>query len=84
LSIDQLLGTLTAYEMRIIKDKPTSIEASFKSDKNDDSGANEIEAKIVRRLRKGSGKYQGKLPFKCFNYGNIGHFSYKCPHKKKG
>jgi hypothetical protein len=23
------------------------------------------------------------LPFKCFNYGNIGHFSYKCPQKRK-
>jgi hypothetical protein len=31
LSIDQLLGTLTAYEMRISKDKPTSREASFKA-----------------------------------------------------
>ena len=37
LSIDQLLGTLTSYEMRISKDKPTSREASFKEDKNEDS-----------------------------------------------
>jgi hypothetical protein len=37
----------------------------------------------VRRLKKGSGKYQGKLPFKCFSYGKIGHFASKCPHKKK-
>jgi chromosome segregation ATPase len=37
----------------------------------------------VRRLKKGSGKYQGKLPFKCFNYGKIGHFTSKFPHKKK-
>jgi hypothetical protein len=28
-------------------------------------------------------KYQGKILFKCFNYGRIGHFSSKCPHKKK-
>ena len=35
------------------------------------------------RLKKGSRKYQGKLPFKCFNYGNIGHFASKCPHQKK-
>jgi hypothetical protein len=63
LSIDQLIGTLTAYEMRISKD--------------------DIEAKFVIRLKKGSGKYQGKLPFKFFNYGKIGHFSSKCPHKEK-
>jgi hypothetical protein len=83
LSIDQIIGTLTAYEMRISKDKPTSREASFKEDKNEDSEPDEIEEKIVRRLKKGSGKYQGKFPFKCFNCGNIGHFASKGPHKKK-
>jgi hypothetical protein len=58
LSFDQLLGTLTAYEMRIVIDKPTSREASFKADKN-----HEIEEKFMKRLKKGSGKYQGKLPY---------------------
>jgi hypothetical protein len=82
LSIDQILGTLTTYEMRIGKDKPTSREASFIEDKNEDSELDEIEAKIVRRLKKGPGKYQGKFPFKCFNCGKIGHFSSKCPNKK--
>jgi len=32
---------------------------------------------------KGLGKYTGKLSFKCFNYGKIGHFSSKCPEKRK-
>ena len=36
LKFDQLLRTLTAYEMRIFKDKHTSREASFKADKNED------------------------------------------------
>jgi hypothetical protein len=83
LSIDQLLGTLTAYEMRINKDKSSTREASFKADKNIDSELDDIEEKFVRRLKKGSGKYQGKFPFKCFNCGNIVHFASKCPHQKK-
>ena len=80
--IEQLLGTLNSYEMRIGEDKPTSREASFKVYKNEDSEPDEIEEKIVRRLKKGSGKYQGKLPFKFLNCGKIGHFASKCPHKK--
>jgi hypothetical protein len=83
LSIDQILGTLTAYEMIISKDKSITREASFKEDKNIDSELDDIEAKFVRKLKKGSRKYQGKLPFKCFNYGKIGYFSSKRPHKKK-
>jgi hypothetical protein len=57
LSIDQLLGTLTAYEMRINKDKSITREASFKEDENIDSDLDDIEEKFVRRLKKGSGKY---------------------------
>jgi hypothetical protein len=69
--------------MRISKDKYTTREVSFKEYKNEEYEPDEIEEKFVRRLKKGSGKYQGKFPFKFFNYGKIGHFSSKCPHKKQ-
>jgi hypothetical protein len=73
LTLDQLLRTLTSYEMRITKGKSTTREASFKAEKNIDSNIDDIEKSFVRRLKKGSGQYKVKIPFKCFNCGNIGH-----------
>ena len=83
LPIDQLLRILTAYEMRIGKDKSTTREDSFKVDKKNDSEMDVVEEKIVRRMKKGSGKYKVKMPFKCFKCGKIGHFSSNCHHKNK-
>ena len=50
--------------MRISKDKSITREVSFKADKNVDSELDDIEENFVRRLKKGSGTYQGKFPFK--------------------
>jgi len=53
-----------------------------KSDEEETS--DELEVNFVRKLKKGTkGKYRGKLPFKCFNYGGVGHFVMKCPHNEK-
>jgi hypothetical protein len=41
------------------------------------------EANFIKKLQKGSGKYKGKLPFKCFNSGKVGHFGSKCPCLKE-
>jgi hypothetical protein len=69
--------------MRITKGKSTTREATFKEEKNTDFDIDEIEANLVRRPTKGSCIYKGKMPFKCFNCGKIGHFENKCPHKRK-
>ena len=84
--MDQLPGNLTAYEIRHPKGNSNVREASFKADKciemkeGTSSCSDEEEAKIFRILD--IGKYKGKLPFKCFNYGRVGHYASKFPHKK--
>jgi hypothetical protein len=99
ISMDELHGIFTAYEMRIEQENPDVKEASFKASKrskknkkeqeeynnnNDISEDDEEVANFVKRLNKGTnGRYRGKLPLICFNCDGIGHFANKCPHKKK-
>jgi hypothetical protein len=49
---------------------------------SDDSDEYEEMDNFIRKLKKGTGKYKGKLPFKCFNYGKIVHIVDKCPYAK--
>ena len=93
--INELQGVLTAYEMRTRQDKPKRREATFKEEKktmkkklkekecpscSEESNDEEIE-KFVRKLKRGTIKYKGKLRLICFNCGKIGYFSSKCPYK---
>ena len=41
----------------------------------------EEEANFVKNLQQGSGRFKGKLPFKCFAHGGVGHYSTKCPYR---
>ncbi|XP_059070607.1 uncharacterized protein LOC131860243 [Cryptomeria japonica] len=94
LTIDKLYGILTAYEMRTNVENPSKRETTFKASKkgkekeqkssesSEEDSEDEV-AHLVRKLKRGSGKYKGKLPLKCFNYGKIGHFASKCPYEKE-
>jgi hypothetical protein len=93
--MDELHGIFIAYEMRTEQENPDVKEASKRSNQkkkeqeeysssSDDSKDDEEVANFIKRLNKGTdSRYSVKLPLICFNCDGIGHFSKKCPHKKK-
>ena len=93
MTVDELHGIFTAYEMRTEQDGPSKKEATFKSSeepkkskalsKNQSENLDDDEALFIKKLERGTGKFKGKLPLKCFNYGRIGHFSQMCPYPKQ-
>ena len=44
--------------------------------------SHEEETKFVRKMKRGTSKYNGKLHFIFFNCGKFGHFASKCPYTK--
>ena len=63
--------------------KPQRKKQRLKSSKNQSENLDDEESLFVSKLKKGTRKYKGKLPLKCFNCGRIGNFSHKCSYPKQ-
>ena len=79
-TVDELHGIVTAYEMITRLNEPSRKEAAFKSlSKNQLENLDDEESIFINKLEKYTGKYKGNSPLECFNCGIIGYFSNKCP-----
>lgn len=77
--------TESAYRASVIpsrkgKEASTSGEPNQSREMNDEEFLMEFEALLARKFSKGTGKYKGKLPLKCFSCNRIGHIAMNCPN----
>ena len=85
-TMEDIHGALVAYEMRKLQTGIHKQRSNIQGGKESEESffrikrSDVLEVHLSRKLNKGAGKYKGKLPFKFFNCGKIGHFASKCPY----
>ena len=67
MTVDELHGIFIAYEMRAGQNGSSKREATFKAiSKIQSEDLDDEEALFIKKLDRGTGKYKGNLPLKCF------------------
>ena len=91
LILGELYGILIAYELRIGQENHSKEETPFKVLKKTEAQKSKLQSNsqeesydeekvnFIKKMKRGSGKYKDKLPFKCFNCGKVGHFKTSVP-----
>lgn len=83
----------SAFKSQLVLNKPkkekercisvSESESESESDSDiSDEELEDLEALMARRLRRGKGKYKGKLPIICFACNKVGHIATRCPDRK--
>lgn len=66
--------------MRRSRDTDHNYELRSSRDTEDDDDLVDLEALLAKRIPRGTSKYKGKLPLKCFAWNKIGHIAANCPN----
>ena len=93
MTVDELHGIFSTYEMIRGQNEPLIEEAVFKvsketkmseiPSKNHSENSDDEESLFIKKLKRGIHKYKGKIPLKCFNCVIIEHFASKFPYPKQ-
>lgn len=90
ITIKQLHGILTAYEMRkgdILGIREATFKATNKGKEKEDPKETSYildkeKANFVKKLQVGISRFEGNIHFKWFSYGRVGHYGAKFPYKE--